>query len=101
MWVMVMFDLPSVTKRERGRYVRFRRAILKLGFEMKQKSIYLRWEETVAASESTCKRVLNLAPAEGHVTVLPITPKAMAKVRDQVDLEEQGAPVQPEEFLIC
>lgn len=101
MWVMVMYDLPSTSKGARRRYQIFRKNLLKLGFEMKQKSIYLRWEETVAASESTCKKVMNFAPADGHVTVLPITPKGMAKLHDQIDCEERAPPQVPDEFMIC
>ena len=42
MWVMVLFDLPTETKKERKIYAIFRKQLLKDGFTMFQFSIYLR-----------------------------------------------------------
>ena len=42
MWVLVFFDLPTETKKERKIYADFRKKLLKDGFNMFQFSIYLR-----------------------------------------------------------
>ena len=42
MWVLVLFDLPTETAAERKIYAKFRKNILKDGFQMFQFSIYLR-----------------------------------------------------------
>ena len=42
MWVMVMYDLPMVTEKERKIYSRFRKRMLDDGFMLFQFSLYLR-----------------------------------------------------------
>lgn len=42
MWVLVFFDLPTETKKDRKIYTKFRKDILADGFTMFQFSIYLR-----------------------------------------------------------
>ena len=42
MWVLVFFDLPTETKRERKLYADFRKKLLQDGFTMFQFSIYVR-----------------------------------------------------------
>lgn len=101
MWLMTMFDLPSTSRTARGAYVRFRKFLLRNGFEMRQKSIYLRWEETLAAAQTTMRKVLAQAPTDGRVSVLPLTPRALAQMGIQVDGEREAAPAMPDEFLIC
>jgi len=101
MWVMAMFDLPSVTGADRRRYVRFRKFLLARGFEMRQKSVYLRWEETVARADATCRAVLAQSPCEGCVTVVKMTPRMMAGVQTRVDNEAKPPPQAPDAFLLC
>jgi CRISPR-associated protein Cas2 len=40
MWLMVLFDLPVVSKEEKKNYVRFRNALIQDGFTMLQYSVY-------------------------------------------------------------
>ena len=47
MWVLVLFDLPTETKKERKAYADFRKKMLKDGFTMFQFSIYLRHSVTL------------------------------------------------------
>ena len=42
MWVLVFFDLPTETKKERKIYSDFRKKIMQDGYTMFQFSIYLR-----------------------------------------------------------
>mgnify|MGYP000264015746 CR=1 FL=1 len=42
MWVLVFFDLPTDTKKDRKNYTRFRKDIMKDGFQMFQFSMYIR-----------------------------------------------------------
>ncbi|MBR6925959.1 MAG: CRISPR-associated endonuclease Cas2, partial [Bacteroidaceae bacterium] len=42
MWVLVFFDLPTTTKKERKAAARFRKNIMGDGFTMFQFSIYVR-----------------------------------------------------------
>lgn len=43
MWMVVMFDLPVVEKAERKAATEFRNALLDMGFEMSQFSVYMRF----------------------------------------------------------
>ena len=47
-WMLVLFDLPVTTKRERGQATRFRKKLLDDGYSMLQFSVYMRscgsWE---------------------------------------------------------
>jgi len=75
MWVLVFFDLPVVTKKERKIASKFRKEIMSDGFAMFQFSIYVRH---CASSENAAvhiKRVKNLLPDLGHVGILCITDK--------------------------
>ena len=101
MWVMVMFDLPSATGADRRRYVRFRKELLRQGFEMRQKSVYLRWEETAARADVTCNLITRISPAEGRVTAMKLTSRAMSSARTLVDRRAEEPLHVPDEFLLC
>lgn len=100
MWTLVLFDLPMTTASLRKVYGKFRKDLLRLGFEMLQKSVYLRWEDSDIAAQTLQKRVQNAMPRCGQVTILPLTQRAWQNVRVTVD----GAPCapcgKPEDFLI-
>ena len=43
MWMVVLFDLPVGTKKERKAATKFRKFLLDQGFEMSQYSVYMRF----------------------------------------------------------
>jgi CRISPR-associated protein Cas2 len=75
MWVMVLFDLPTETKKERKIYALFRKKLLKDGFTMFQFSIYLRHCPSKDNAEVHIKRVKSELPENGHIGILCITDK--------------------------
>lgn len=75
MWVMVFFDLPTETKKERKIYSNFRQMMLKDGFTMFQFSIYLRHCPSRENADVHIKRVKNNLPPKGHVGIICITDK--------------------------
>jgi CRISPR-associated protein Cas2 len=75
MWVLVFFDLPTETPAERKIYARFRKDILKDGFNMFQFSIYLRHCPSRENAEVHIKRVKSILPEKGHVGIMCITDK--------------------------
>lgn len=75
MWVLVFFDLPTETKKERKIYARFRKDILGDGFSMFQFSIYLRHCPSRENADVHIKRVKGILPAKGHVGIMCITDK--------------------------
>ena len=75
MWVLVFFDLPTDTKRERKAYALFRKQLMLDGFTMFQFSIYLRHCPNADNADTHIKRVKSFLPEYGKVGILRITDK--------------------------
>ena len=75
MWVLVFFDLPTETKKERKIYADFRKKIMHDGFTMFQFSIYLRHCASRENAEVHIKRVKSFLPENGSIGILCITDK--------------------------
>ena len=73
MWVLVFFDLPTETKKERKIASKFRKNLLDDGFSMFQFSIYLRFCASRENTEVHTKRIKNLLPEMGKIGMLQIT----------------------------
>lgn len=80
MWILVFFDLPTETKKERKSAAKFRKSLQEDGFVMFQFSIYLRHCASMENAEVHIKRVRNLLPDSGHVGILCITDKQFGKM---------------------
>ena len=70
MWVLVFFDLPTETKKERKLYATFRKQLMADGFTMFQFSIYLRHCPSRENAEVHIKRVKASLPPAGQVGIL-------------------------------
>lgn len=81
MWVLVMFDLPTDTKKERKAAARFRKNIMGDGFTMFQFSIYVRHCASFENASVHIKRVQSLLPEYGHVGIMCITDKQFADIK--------------------
>jgi len=75
MWVIVFFDLPTDTARERKKYADFRKMLQKDGFAMFQYSIYVRHCSSKENAEVHIQRVRKCLPELGHVVIMCITDK--------------------------
>jgi CRISPR-associated protein Cas2 len=75
MWVMVFFDLPTETKKDRKIYIDFRKKMMKDGFTMFQFSIYLRHCPSRENADVHIKRVKSALPERGHIGILTVTDK--------------------------
>ena len=75
MWVLVFFDLPTETRKDRKIYADFRKKLLNDGFTMFQFSIYLRHCASMENAEVHIKRVKRSLPEKGHVGIMSITDK--------------------------
>lgn len=75
MWVLVFFDLPTETKKEKKAYSDFRKKLIDDGFTMFQFSIYLRHCASRENAEVHIKRVKSILPPAGQVGILCITDK--------------------------
>ncbi len=75
MWVLVLFDLPTETKKDRKNYALFRKKILADGFAMFQFSMYIRHCSSRENADVHVKRVKSILPPKGHIGVMTITDK--------------------------
>lgn len=80
MWMVVMFDLPVVTKAERKAATGFRLTLLDLGFEMSQLSVYMRFCTSPTQVETYCKLVEGALPEGGKVNILQFTDKQYERI---------------------
>lgn len=80
MWVLVFFDLPTETKKERKIYSDFRKKLLDDGFTMFQFSIYLRHCPSQENAEVHIRRVKKILPEKGHIGILCITDKQFGRM---------------------
>lgn len=77
MWVLVFFDLPTDTKKERKAAALFRKELIKDGFVMFQFSIYMRHCPSTENADVHIRRVKDLLPPYGQVGILSITDKQL------------------------
>ena len=80
MWIMVMIDLPVLTREERKAATDFRNALLDLGFEMTQFSVYLRFCMGASHGDTLTSRVEAALPTGGKVNVLFFTDKQYERI---------------------
>ena len=80
MWVMVLFDLPTETKKERRVAAQFRKTLMKDGFTMFQFSIYIRFCQSQENADVHTKRVKIALPEKGLVGIFAITDKQFERM---------------------
>jgi CRISPR-associated protein Cas2 len=94
MWIMVLFDLPTETKKDRKNYAQFRKKMMQDGFTMFQFSAYLRHCASRENAEVHVKRVRSNLPPKGHVGILTVTDKLFGMMQLFYGREEkEKAPV--------
>ena len=86
MRLLVLFDLPVVSKADRRAYTLFRRFLLNDGYDMIQFSIYGRIVNGNDALEKHMKRLVNNLPPDGSVRCLSVTEKQYASMKLLVGL---------------
>ncbi len=95
MWIYVMFDLPTATKKQRKSAADFRKMLIKDGFSMLQYSVYIRHCASFANTEVHIKRVKSAVPSEGIVSVLRITDRQFGDTYTFVGQKSEPPPTAP------
>jgi CRISPR-associated protein Cas2 len=80
MWVLVLFDLPTETKKDRKQAAEFRKNLVRDGFTMFQFSIYLRHCPSRENAEVHIRRVKTSLPPAGQVGIICITDKQFGQM---------------------
>jgi len=98
MWMIVMFDLPVVQKDERKAATEFRNALLDMGFEMSQFSVYMRFCTSPIQIDTYCKRVEEVLPAGGCINILQFTDKQYERIISYHGKTRQPGQKAPDQF---
>lgn len=75
LWILVFFDLPTNTKKDRKAATRFRKDLLDDGFAMFQFSIYMRFCASRENANVHTIRTKNSLPEFGKVGLMVVTDK--------------------------
>ncbi len=75
MWMLVLFDLPVVEKKERKEAAAFRNFLLDHGFAMVQYSSYTKLLSGKDACEKYYRLIQQNLPPQGKVDIITITDK--------------------------
>lgn len=98
--MMVLFDLPVGTKKERSAATGFRNFLLDLGFEMAQFSVYLRSCAGKEQVETHGRRIGENLPKAGKVTILSFTDKQYENMVCFVGKKREPDPKSPQQFTL-
>ena len=80
MRIMVLFDLPVLTEKQRRDYREFRKYLLKAGFFMMQESVYCKLVQNAGVADVVQESSRKNKPGEGLVQKLRVTEKQFAKM---------------------
>lgn len=98
MWVMVLFDLPVKTKREKKAYVRFKKFLETDGFASMQYSVFIRHCGSRESAENHIKKVELAVPEKGHITIIQITDKQYGRIKNIWGPRAQKLPEAPKQL---
>lgn len=80
MRVIVLFDLPVLTEKNRKEYRDFRKFLIKSGFLMLQESVYCKLAQNSVAADTIVENVKKNKPSAGIVQLLKVTEKQYNKM---------------------
>ena len=75
MRVLVFFDLPVMSKKDRKAYTKFRSFLIKDGYDMVQFSVYSRITQNHDDAKKHIERIKKNLPPKGSVRVMQVTEK--------------------------
>lgn len=80
MRIIVFFDLPVTTAKNRRDYYVFRKYLIKSGFIMMQESVYCKLVQNSTVADTYINNVKQNRPPAGIVQLLKVTEKQYAKM---------------------
>ena len=98
MRVIVFFDLPVKTKKQRRIYTTFRKYLIKTGHQMLQYSVYSKIINTREAARNHTQAIMDNAPIEGNIRLMTLTEKQYANMKIVVggkSLQEETLSIDP------
>lgn len=98
MWTLVMYDLPTETKKQRKVAGDFRKNLLRDGFSMFQFSMYVRHSASAENAEVHRKRVKNNLPELGKIGIMQVTDRQFAQMEIFFGEVPQALPEIPQQL---
>jgi CRISPR-associated protein Cas2 len=98
MRIIVFFDLPVKTKKQRKIYTTFRKHLIRTGHQMLQYSVYSKIVNTREAARNHAKNIIDNAPQEGNIRLMTLTEKQYANMKIVVggkSLQEETLSIDP------
>lgn len=80
MRVVVFFDLPTDTAKDRKNYSKFRKLLINEGFIMMQESVYSKLALNTSIANSIKEKIYKNKPPKGIVQLLVITEKQYSEI---------------------
>lgn len=100
MRVIVFFDLPVKTKKDRREYSNFRKYLVKSGFMMMQESVYSKLVLNQNVANGICDSIKKHKPSAGLVQMLTVTEKQYSKMEMVVGSNDSNVVANDERLLI-
>lgn len=100
MWMMVMFDLPVTSAKDRKAATKFRKFLEKQGFGMCQFSVYARFCGSREKTDSIHKTISENIPEKGKVSIISFTDKQFGSIIHLYDRKRKKKKNNPEQLLI-
>jgi len=100
MWMIVLFDLPVVTKAERKNANKFRKFLQDQGFDMCQFSVYMRFCAGKEQAQVYTRRVQSALPPSGNVQIIYITDKQYENIVSYSGPRRNSSNKNPEQFTL-
>jgi CRISPR-associated protein Cas2 len=92
MWILVHYDLPTETIKDRKNYTRFRKKIMSYGFTMFQFSMYIRHCSSKENTVVHINRIKAILPPKGHIGIVTITDKQFGMMEIFLGREQAKPP---------
>lgn len=100
MWMLVTFDLPVETKKQRSEATKFREFLLDQGFEMSQLSNYLRLVNGQEQFETYARRIGANLPERGDVFIFQFTDRQYENIIRFSDQARRKRRKNPEQIAL-
>ena len=99
-WILVMFDLPVGSSKQRREAAKFRNDLISEGFMMLQFSVYARPCPSADRVDSQTRRLRSLLPTGGEVRALTITDAQWGRMSVFCGKKPKKSEDMPEQLLL-
>lgn len=81
MRLILLFDLPMVTKKERRVYTKFRKSLIQNGYIMMQFSVYSKIFNNRDSADNHIKQLKRFLPSQGQIRIMLVTETQYSKIQ--------------------